>query len=106
MKDLKQTLKRQIEQLEIENLFHRNINRYIKKLSNREMMRHIEEVGKCTQKIEEALFELLGITVKLPIELIEIDDEAKIENVTITNNEAYKITKTHISKIGQLFNEN
>lgn len=30
MKDLKQTLKRQIEQLEIENIFHRKINQYIK----------------------------------------------------------------------------
>lgn len=106
MKDLKQTLKRQIEQLEIENIFHRKINQYIKKLSNKEIVRHIEEVGKCTQKIEETLFKLLGIVIELPVELIEIDEEARIENATIPNDEASKIAKAHIDKISQLFNEN
>ena len=103
MKDLKQTLKRQIEQLEIENIFHRKINQYIKKLSNKEIVRHIEEVGKCTQKIEETLFKLLGIVIELPVELIEIDEEARIENAIIPNDQAYKITRAHIDKVGQLF---
>ena len=106
MKDLKQTLKRQIEQLEIENIFHRKINQYIKKLSNKEIVRHIEEVGKCTQKIEETLFKLLGIVIELPVEIIEIDEEARIERATIPNDEASKIAKAHIDKISQLFNEN
>ena len=70
------------------------------------MMRHIEEVGKCTQRIEEVLSRLLGIAIKLPVELIEIDEEAKIENATILNDEVYKITKMRIGKISQLFNEN
>ncbi|MBQ4647433.1 MAG: hypothetical protein IJB79_08810 [Candidatus Gastranaerophilales bacterium] len=75
-------------------------------MSNKEIVRHIEEVGKCTQKIEETLFKLLGIVIELPVELIEIDEEARIENATIPNDEASKIAKAHIDKISQLFNEN
>ena len=67
-------------------------------MSNKEIVRHIEEVGKCTQK--------LGIVIELPVELIEIDEEARIENATIPNDEASKIAKAHIDKISQLFNEN
>ena len=106
MKNLKETLKRQIEQLQIENLFHRNINQYLKSLSNKEMVRHIEEVGKYTQKIEETLFELLGFTIKLPIELIEIDEETKVKNATMPKDEAYKMARFKTKKISRLFKEN
>ena len=101
--DLKSILREEVKKFKKEAEFHTNINRSIKKLMNAETIRHIEQVGKYTQKIENILLALLGINIEVPVELITLDEEMKMENASYSKDKTTEFVVDKLDKISRLF---